>query len=103
MNDRVVVPINPNMKPAEQLGPNEELVAKLRALLADAECGLLRNFVGVGIEANNSTISFVRAGELMRSRFSLIGALRRLDCWCNDHLFPEDVLRRNMPPEPPES
>ena len=53
--------------------PNESLIAALRALLADAESGLLRSFVGTGFQSDEVRITIVQDDDL--NPFEVIGAL----------------------------
>lgn len=56
--------------------PNDHLVTRLRELLAEAESGHLRSFVGVGMCADEWA-TYCRAGDVDFCSTSLIGHLTK--------------------------
>ena len=58
--------------------PVPQLVTELERLLAEAKDGELRNFVGCGLCRDGQTVTTLYAGELGRSRFTLLGGAYRM-------------------------
>lgn len=85
-----VAPISAKILEPKPIEPSAQLVEQLEGLLADAKAGDLRSFVGVGIHMDNGVTS-LWAGELTRSRFTLLGGISRMAARSLNRLFPEDA------------